>query len=192
MAAALVSTGVLLVALIVTVRRGLHYVARHPELLTTHGPRAYTLCQDTFRDLAARYHVLKTEQLDRISVAWHSPSGLYYLLTDEGIEERPEADDTRRAYRLTWEQIGGIGLRMQPGFRVVGTGRNRHRAAAASLGYAFWLLVVPLSGRTIEIHLATDDRAESVEFAAYVVALAEQKGKRVNAVGFDRPPVGQH
>lgn len=196
MVIALVSAALLLALMIVTVHRALRYVERHPELLTQTGPRTYQLCQDTFRDIAARYHDLKNDALDRVILAWHSPNGLYYLLTDEGVEERRGADDYRGAYRLRWDQIGGIGLRMQPGFRLADLSRDRMADGALTSGYGFRLLVVPMSGRTMEIVVATTaraeaSRAEAVEFAAHLVAVAEQKGKRVNAVGFDRPPAGR-
>lgn len=189
--AAAISALVLLALLVMVTRRGLRYVARHPELLTqvTASPRTYLLCLETFREIVARYHTLKGQPLDRVILAWQAPNGLYYLLTSDGVEERRSADDYRGAYRLRWEQIGGVGLRMQPDHWAVESGRAGDADSGLYAGYGFRLLVVPASGRTIEIGIATDERADAVEFAAHMVAVAEQKGKKVNALGFDRPPI---
>jgi len=189
--AAVISALVLLAMLGLVTWRGLRYVARHPELLTqtVATPRTYLLCQETFREIVARYHTLKDQALDRVILAWQAPNGLYYLLTSYGVEERRSADDYRGAYRLRWDEIGGVGLRMQPEHWAVESGRVRTADSGLYAGYGFRILVVPASGRTMEIGSATDERADAVEFAAHMVAVAEQKGKKVNALGFDRAPV---
>lgn len=182
------TAAIVLILLVLVILRGLDYVHYHPELVTNDIPLAYKLCQITLRQVIERYRQI--EKMDGpVSVAWESPGGCRYTVNECGIEEqRTDPMDGRANNFLAWDEIGGVGVRMQqPGFTLAGSARSSW-ADQFTNSYTFHLMIVPFSGPTLNIRIPTDDRPEAVEFAAYVLALAEQQQKRINVFGFDRPP----
>jgi hypothetical protein len=179
---------VFLVAIIVLVIRGLEYLREHPELLTSDTPLAYQRCHTTLAEVIARYKSVTREVTPRMVITWQSPAGRFYRISGDGVEERADPGTLQGVYRLRWDYIGGVGLRMQPGFRLVHSRRGRAVQIQYTSGYSFQLLIVPVSGDTLEIPIPTNGRTDAVDFVAYTVALAERMGKRVNTFGFDKPP----
>lgn len=186
MSALPVLTAVLLVsALIVVVLRALDYLKEHPELVTDGTPLAYQRCVITLRQVIERYKQIEPETAVPLSVRWTTPGGTRYVSTDRGIEEHHE---DQRVYALDWDEVGGIGIRMQPGFSTRGTTRLEKVDNMVASGYSVYMLIVPISGPTISVLVPTDDRSDAVDYVAYTIALAERAGKRINVFGFDRAP----
>lgn len=180
----LISAVVLGLAIIVVIWRGLDYARQHPELVTDSTPLAYQRCQITLKRIIERYKEIKASGEIPSPVAWQAPNGARYTASDQGVEQR--RDGLR--YFLAWEEIGGVGVRMQPGFTLADMNRDGWPDSQLTTGYTFHLLIVPISGDTMNIRIATDERAESIEFVAYTIALAERQEKRINVFGFDKPP----
>lgn len=181
---ALLSAAVLLGATLWVLARGLDYLHNHPELIRGGAPLAYRQCHATLAEIVARYRQLETAGPSVAALTWHSRQGRRYTVDSNGVEEQRRAD--RPAYRLLWGAIGGVGLRMQPG--ALGASPERD-AVQPTPSYTFHLLIVPVSGRTIEVLLPTDGDAAALDFAAHTLAQAHRLGKRINTFGFDRPPV---
>lgn len=161
------------------------YVRRHPELITTGIPVGYVRCQRTLRRVLARYREFLAADLRNTTITWQSPLGFRYTLSEDGIDQ--QHGDTHR-YTLRWDEIGGVGMRMQPGFTFKDEDRDGRTDMRRTTSYGFYLLIVPHSGRTMSIHIPTDDRPDAVDFTAYTLVLAEQRRKRINVFGFNRPP----
>ena len=175
----------LLLALATLGRRAQRYVHQHPELLVKSLAESYRRCQITLRQVIERSKEIGPEGSDRALIAWHAPNGSVYTLSGTGIEERLSSG---RAHALPWENIGGVGVRMQPGFKLVDTNRDGVTDLQRTTGYSFLLLIVPLSGSTITIPIPTYERPDAVDFVAQTLALAARKRKRINVFGFDKPP----
>lgn len=185
----LVITAVALLGLLLMVTaRALAYLREHPELITNQTPLAYQRCQHTLQSVIARYRQIKEQLAPGLTVTWEAPGGARYAISDDGVEERRAG----AVYALPWSEIGGVGVRMQPGCGLL----DRHRDGSAktrhTAGYSFHLLIVPITGRTLNILIPTSGRTDAIDFTAYTIALAERAGKRVNVFGFDRPPAPHH
>ncbi len=173
----------LLVTIIVVLFRAQDYVRAHPEVITGGIPLAYWRCQATLERTIQRYKEIQVTAAT--TVTWQAVSGRYYTVNNSGLTERREFPESGE-YILPWDHIGGVGMRMQPGFKLV---EDRRAESAYSVGYSFHLLIVPTSGSTIDILIPTDERqTEAVEFTAHTLALTEQMGKRINLFGFDKVP----
>lgn len=183
--------GVILSALVLALLLGIvfwrarRYVRLHPELVTTGIPVGYIRCQRTLRRVLARYREFVTADLSHTTITWQSPLGFTYTLSEDGIDQ--QRGDSYR-YTLRWDAIGGVGMRMQPGFTFRDEDRDGRTDSRRTTSYGFYLLIVPLSGRTMSIPIPTDDRQDAVDFTAYTLVLAEQRRKRINVFGFNRPP----
>ncbi|MBN1562347.1 MAG: hypothetical protein JXA10_00795 [Anaerolineae bacterium] len=177
---------VLIVALGVIGRRALHYVQTHPELVTDGTPLAYQLCQATLQHIITRYKEIAGQHVASAVIAWQAPNGAVYTISRTGIEER--RDPNRPPYALSWPDIGGVGVRMQPGFKVLDQDRDGRADSRVTTGYAFHLLIVPVTGDTMTIFIPTNNRTDAVNFVAHTLALAEIMQKRINVFGFNRPP----
>jgi hypothetical protein len=177
---------VLIVALWLVGRRAMTYVRTHPELITNGTPLAYQLCQNTLQHIIARYKEIAGQQVASAVIAWQAPGGTVYTISRTGIEER--RDPNRPPYTLAWADIGGVGVRMQPGFKVLDHDRDGRADSRVTTGYAFHLLIVPVTGDTMVIFIPTNNRTDAVNFVAHTLALAEIMQKRINVFGFDRPP----
>ncbi len=162
------------------------YVRVHPELITDGTPLAYQLCQNTLRQVITRYQEIAGQRAASTVIAWQAPSGVVYTIRREGIEER--RDPGRPPYALTWNDIGGVGVRMQPGFKVLDQDRDGRADSRITTGYMFHLLIVPITGHTMVISIPTNNRIDAVNFVAHTLALADAMQKRINVFGFDRPP----
>lgn len=180
-----ISALVLLVALLVVFWRALRYVRLHPELITTGIPVGYVRCQRTLRRVMARYREMVGAELSYTTVNWRSPLGFQYTLNEEGVDQRRGGS---HQYTLRWDEIGGVGMRMQPGFTFMDTDRDGRTDSRRTTSYGFYLLVVPHSGRSMSIQIPTNDRPDAIDFTAYMLVLAEQRRKRINVFGFNRPP----
>jgi hypothetical protein len=189
---ALIAVGlvmVLLAAIWLIGRRALRYVRAHPELITNGTPLDYQLCQSTLQQVVARYHEIAarhTRPSATILIAWQSPNGAVYTISGTGIEER--RDPNRQAYTLVWSDIGGVGIRMQPGFKVLDKDRDGRADSRITTGYMVNLLIVPITGSTMTIPIPVNHRADAVDFVAHTLVLADRMHKRINVFGFDRPP----
>ena len=183
----LVPSALLLFSLIVllTLRAQL-YVRQHPELITRDVPASYRRCHDTLSLVVERYHQLKPEIETRNSTAWQDPTGHFYRVDGTGVEEHRDQSVAGR-YRLAWASIGGVGLRMQPGFTFVDENGNHQTDSIITSGYAFYLLIVPVRGRTISLRIPTHGSTDAVDFVANTLAIAERMHKRINVFGFERP-----
>ncbi|MBI5958423.1 MAG: hypothetical protein HY866_06810 [Chloroflexi bacterium] len=180
---------ILVVLLVIVITRALDYLRYHPELVTNGTPLAYQLCQITLRQVIERYKQIEKESGEPVNVSWQSPNGYRYTVNKRGIEERyADLPEGRGVTFLAWDDVGGVGVRMQPGFTLAGSRRESWVENQYTSGYTFHLLIVPISGATMNIRIPTDDRPEAVEFAAHTIALAEQQQKRINVFGFDKPP----
>ena len=191
MAGIVISLGIALIAAIWLVgRRGLRYVRNHPELITSGTPLAYQLCQNTLHHVIARYKEIAGGQVASAVIAWQAPNGAIYTINRVGIEERRNAgrDAGRDPYALAWGDIGGVGVRMQPGFKVLDHDKDGRADSRITTGYAFHLLIVPLTGNTMAIPIPTNNRQDAVNFVAHTLGIAETMEKRINVFGFDRPP----
>jgi len=179
------SAAALFGALVVVMLRGIAYVQRHPEVVQHGAPPAYQLCHLTLARVVERYHQVKQRVALALSSAWHAPDGRRYVVTGEGVEAQRNG---QALYRLTWERIGGLGIRMQPGFRFADENRDGSPDNQYTIDYSFHLLIVPLSGATIDVLIPLREHTQAVDFVAHALVLAEQHGKRVNTFGFDKPP----
>lgn len=175
---------VLLAILSLVIARALTYVRQHPELLTHGTPPAYQRCQNTLLQVIERYKEIAGQVAPNVTINWQAPNGARYAVSDLGVEERREA----APYFLRWSDIGGVGVRMQPGFRLVDTNRDGSPDNQYTTGYSFYLLIVPITGPTMNVFIPTDGRDDAVDFAAHTIVLAEGRQKRINVFGFDRPP----
>jgi len=54
--------------------------------------------------------------------------------------------------------------------------------------YAVYLLIVPLSGRTLNVPIPTDQSDDAIMFVARTLVLARRKQRRISVFGFDKPP----
>ncbi len=177
----------LLLAIIVVLVRALDYIQQHPELITDGTPLAYQRCQMTLAHVVTRFKEIEHALTPGDVVTWDAPDGFRYTLTRRGVERRREASSAR-VYHLPWENIGGVGVRMQPGFSLVDHNRDGWADSQYTTGYSFHLLIVPISGHTMNIRIPTDERADAVDFVAYTLAAAERQHKRINVFGFNKPP----
>ncbi|MBN2304267.1 MAG: hypothetical protein JXQ72_07320 [Anaerolineae bacterium] len=175
---------VLLALLLLVIARALAYIREHPELVTNSTPLAYQRCQETLEQVIARYQQIEGQIAADTSVVWHVSNTQCYTADGTGIEQQRDSS-TRR---LRWTDIGGVGVRMQPDFKLAGYHRDGSADRQFTTGYSFLLLIVPLSGSTMNIFIPTDGHEDAVNFAAYTIALAERHHKRINVFGFDRPP----
>ncbi len=178
--------GGLIVALGGVMWIALRYVRRHPELVTHGTPLAYQLCQNTLRQVIERNQAIAQHVSAQTLFAWQAPNGYMYTVSGQGVEERRESG--RAEYSLNWAEIGGIGVRMQPGFRIYDYDRDGRADRRVTTGYSFHVLIVPLTGTTIIIPIPINNRADAVDFVAHTLALADHMKKRINVFGFDRPP----
>lgn len=184
--AALVITGAVVLALMLLVLwRAVRYVRRHPELITTASPIGYVRCQRTLQQVIERSKALAGADLGQTTFTWEGLVGISYRLTRRGVDQRRGEGDW---FTLRWDDIGGVGVQMQPEFSFVDYDRDRSVDVQKTVGYSFQLLVVPLMGSTWAIAIPTDGRAEAVEFAAQLLARAQRAQKRISVFGFDRPP----
>lgn len=180
---------VLLAAIWLIGRRALRYVRAHPELITNGTPLDYQLCQTTLQRVVARYHEIAAQNRRpsaTVLIAWQSPNGAVYTISGTGIEER--RDPYHQAYTLVWSDIGGVGLRMQPGFKVLDKDRDGRADSRITTGYMVNLLIVPITGSTMTIPIPVNHRTDAIDFVAYTLLLADKMQKRINVFGFDRPP----
>ncbi len=185
LALGLFTASLLLFAFVFVLTRALDYVRQHPEVLTGSAALAYEQCQSTLRQVITRSREIETQISSNTLIAWQAPNGHFYTISPEGVEEhRPN----RRVYYLEWHHIGGVGVRMQPGFKVTDANHDGWVDTRFTVGYSFILLIVPLSGDTITIPIPTHERPDAVDFVAQTLALAGHLKKRVNVFGFNKPP----
>lgn len=177
---------VLLVMIILVVFRALDYIGHHPEIINSGSPLTYQHCHLTLNHIIARYKEIKEQAATQPAQTWHSPRGRLYMLTDHGIEERRTEQQLIR--QLPWPDIGGVGLRMQPGFQLTDDNGDGWPESQYTTGYSFHLLIVPTNGDTIDVQIPTDGQQDAIRFVAQTIVLAEHKGKRINIFGFDKPP----
>lgn len=182
----ILSAAVLLGVFVSMMLRGVAYVQRHPEVAQHGAPLAYQLCHLTLVHVVERYHQVGQRAAPALSATWHAPGGRRYLVTGEGVEA--QRGGGQALYRLPWDRIGGLGIRMQPGFRFADENRDGSTDNQYTIDYSFHLLIVPLSGATIDVPIPLRDHTQAVDFVAHALVLAEQHGKRVNTFGFDKPP----
>jgi hypothetical protein len=185
---AVISAIVLAIMIVLVVLRALDYLQQHPELVTNGEPLAYQRCQITLAQVIARFKEIKPGITPDRIVTWQASIGSHYTVSYQGIEERRDSVGSAPAMSLTWDNIGGVGVRMQPGFTITDANRDGWPDRQYTTGYSFHLLIVPFSGGTMNIHIPTNDRADAVDFVAHAIALAERMDKRVNVFGFDKPP----
>jgi hypothetical protein len=186
---AILTALVLLVTTILVVFRALDYVHQHPEILRADVPVTYQRCQITLFEVIDRYKQIEAQFTLRSIVTWRSPSSRFYRVSSGGVEEQRETGST---YRLDWEDIGGVGIRMQPGFKVVDHNRDGWADSQYTMGYSFNLLIVPISGSTMDIYIPTDGHPDAVNFVAFTIAFANHMKRRINVFGFDKPPAPYH
>jgi hypothetical protein len=180
LAVALFTASILLFVLIAVLTRALDYIRRHPEVMSEGSAQAYERCQVMLRRVIARSQEIASAISPDALIAWQSPNGRFYTVSGGGVEEQ---QTNSRVYHLGWSEIGGVGVRMQPGFKLVDadyTGRTT--------SYSFYLVIVPHSGETMTILIPTHERTDAVEFVAQTLALAGYFKKRVNMFGFNKPP----
>ncbi|WP_119072213.1 hypothetical protein [Aggregatilinea lenta] len=180
-------TAVLLLAAISgVVVQALNYLQRHPELARGSSPLAYRLCHLTLSQVVERYQQVKPRIGSVATLTWDAPDGRRYIVTPEGIEARRGANHSLS--RLGWDRIGGIGIRMQPGFRFADDNRDGMADNQYTMDYSFHLLIVPTSGATLDLLIPLHNRTAAVDFVAHALAWAEERGKRINTFGFDKSP----
>jgi hypothetical protein len=185
LAVALFTASILLFVLAFALARALEYVRQHPEVLVGSAALAYEQCQAMLRQVIERSKEIESQISPDVLIAWQAPDGKFYTVSGDGVEEnRPGS----RVYHLPWNNIGGVGVRMQPGFKVVDANRDGRVDTRRTVGYSFYLLIVPLSGDTMTIRIPTHDRADAVDFVAQTLALAGHLKKRVNVFGFNKAP----
>lgn len=179
-------TGFILLALTIAVLlRALAYLHEHPELITNGAPPAYQRCQRTLQQIVQRYQQIAPLRDDGVLLVWQAPTGAVYTLSGHGLEcRRPPA----AVEALPWLEVGGVGVRMQPGFSFADRDRDGVTDHIRTTSYTFALIIVPFQGPTLTIPVPTDNRDDAVNFAAHLLALAEAKQKRINVFGFDKPP----
>ncbi len=185
---ALITALILLAATTAVLLRALSYVHQHPELVTSETPPDYLRCQTTLQRIVQRYHEIAPLTLGASTLAWKSPSGHIYTLSTAGVERRRALAPPSATATLRWADIGGVGVRMQPGFSFADYDRDGSTDRQTTTSYTFALIIVPLQGNTMTIPIPTDDRADAVDFAAHVLAQAERMHKRINVFGFHKPP----
>ena len=185
LAVTVITALILLAALVLTTWRALGYIRQHPELLTDTAPPAYARCQETLRQIVARYQLLEALPAAEGPVTWRAPSGLIYDVSEGGITERRERSP---GYHLRWPDIGGVGLRMQPGFKLVDRDGDGTADNQFTVDYAVYLLIVPLSGRTLNVPIPTDQSDDAIMFVARTLVLARRKQRRISVFGLDKPP----
>lgn len=183
---------ILLVMIIFVILRAQEYIRQHPEILTTDSPLTYQRCQITLSDVITRYKQIEDQFIPSHIITWQSPNGRFYQVSSRGVEERRAPVSTKNAYTLDWEDIGGVGVRMQPGFKLVDHNRNGYADSQYTEGYSFNLLIVPISGSTLDIQIPTDGDPDAVNFVAHTIALAGHMNRRINVFGFDKPPAPHH
>ena len=152
LAVAVITALILLAALVLTTWRALGYIRQHPELLTDTAPPAYARCQETLRQIVARYQLLEALPAAEGPVTWRAPSGLIYDVSEGGITERRERNP---GYHLRWPDIGGVACVCSPASNwsiVTATAADNQ----FTVDYAVYLLIVPLSGRTLNVPIPTD------------------------------------
>ncbi len=157
-------------------------------MITNGTPLAYQRCQITLGQIVQRYHQIAPLRDDTLLLAWQAPSGTTYTISPQGIECHRGSTEAIPAATLPWGEIGGVGVRMQPGFSFADRDRDGATDHVYTSSYTFALIIVPFQGPTLSIPIPTDDRDDAVNFAAHLLALAEVKQKRINVFGFDRPP----
>jgi hypothetical protein len=188
---AIITASCLLALIVFIIIRAVDYLDQHPELITDGAPLAYERCHVTLNEVIARFQEIKGTIPPRSGLRWQAFNGRTYAVSTSAVEEQRDPR-TATAYRLGWAQIGGVGIRMQPGFTVLAGAREHEADSTITTGYSFHLLIVPTSGSTIDIPIPTSSQDvahhDAVEFVAYTLALAEEHGKRINVFGFDKPP----
>jgi hypothetical protein len=181
---ALILAGVTIAVLL----RALGYLREHPELITNGTPLAYQRCQHTLSQIVQRYHQIAPLRSDSLLLAWQAPSGATYTLSGQGLTWHRGSTAVVPAATLPWAEIGGVGVRMQPGFSFADRDRDGATDHIYTSTYTFALIIVPFQGPTLTIPIPTDGRDDAVNFAAHLLALAEARQKRINVFGFDKPP----
>jgi hypothetical protein len=185
LALGLFTASLLLFAFVYVMTRALDYVRDHPEAASGSAVLAYEQCQTTLRQVIARSREIGDQISPNTLIAWQAPNGHFYTVSRKGVEEhRPN----NRVYYLEWPRIGGVGVRLQPGFKITDASRDSRIDTRRAVGYSFILLIVPLSGDTITIPIPTYERPDAVDFVAQTLALAGYLKKRVNVFGFNKPP----
>ncbi|MBN1679939.1 MAG: hypothetical protein JW966_06575 [Anaerolineae bacterium] len=187
---ALISALVLLAVTCIVIQRALAYVNAHPEITSRGSPVSYQRCHTTLLDVIERYHQIRNQIEAGLHVSWQSPLGGYYTIDHSGVTEH-WLSSQKTAGHLPWHRISGVGIRMQPGFRFIRPDMDTTSHNSVTTGYSFHVLVVPLSGRTMDIIIPIDGQNDAISFVAYMVALAENRGKRINTLGFDKPPASR-
>lgn len=183
--AVLASGMVVLLLTLAVLLRALRYLRLHPELTQTPIPVSYIRCQRTLAQVIERFRALERGHVAAMSLDWESPGGFSYTISEPGIDQRRGA---KHRHYLPWHAVGGVGVRMQPGFRHADRNRDGFVDSRYTVGYAFYLLVVPVSGHTMSIQIPTDGSADAIEFTALLLALAQHHRKRINVFGFNKPP----
>lgn len=188
MLAVVVFTALLLLcALLFMLSRALDYVRRHPDVMIGNATLAYQYCQTTLQQVIERSKEIEATMgtAPETLIAWQAPNGRFYTVSGQGVEEHRPG---RQVYHLAWSHIGGVGVQLQPGFKVVDANRDGWVDTRYTTGYSFYLLIVPVSGDTITITIPAYGRADAVDFVAQTLALAGHLKKRVNVFGFNKPP----
>jgi hypothetical protein len=185
LAIVLFTASLLLFALVFMLARALDYVRQHPEVLIGNAAQAYAHCQITLQQVIERSKTIENTISPDALIAWQAPNGHFYTVSGRGVEEQRSGS---RVYHLAWSHIGGVGVRLQAGFKVVDANRDGLADTRYTTGYSFFLLIVPVSGDTMTIRIPTPGRADAVEFVAQTLALATHLKKRVNVFGFNKPP----
>jgi hypothetical protein len=146
---------------------------------------AYEHCQITLREVIERSKAIEKTISPDALIAWKAPNGHFYRVSSRGVEEHRSGN---HVYHLAWNHIGGVGVRLQAGFKVVDANRDGLADTRYTTGYSFLLLIVPVSGDTMTIRIPTPGRADAVDFVAQTLALAGHLKKRVNVFGFNKRP----
>jgi len=167
LAIAVVSAILLTLMIAIVVLRALDYLQQHPELVTNGEPLAYQRCQITLMQVIARFKEINPQITRDMVITWHAPNGNRYTVSHHGIEERRDSGGSVPATALAWDNIGGVGVRMQPGFTITDTNRDGWPDHQYTTGYSFHLLIVPFSGSTMNIPIPTNDRPDAVDFVAH-------------------------
>ncbi|HEX3053649.1 MAG TPA: hypothetical protein VHP83_23515 [Aggregatilineaceae bacterium] len=181
------SAAVLAVVLAVILRRALYYLVLHPELKTAvdSPPLSYQRCQMTLQHVILRYQQIEQQLLSSASITWQSPRGFFYVVNGAGVQQHHDP----LVYRLSWDEIGGVGVRMQPGFKFLDHDHDGSVDQTQTTGYSFHILIVPVSGSTIDIQIPTGGQPDAVDFVAHTIAFARRKDRRINVFGFNKPPL---
>ncbi len=186
---ALLTAAIVFVVMICTLLRALDYIRHHPEVMTNATPLSYHQCQMTLRRIIRRYHeIMEKTNRERALFAWKSLSGHVYTVSEQSIERHHASLTGSATDVLRWEDIGGVGIRMQPDFAFADHNRDGAPESQLTTGYTFSLLIVPFSGSTMNIHIPIDNYDDAIDFVAHTLALAERMQKRINVFGFYKPP----